>query len=294
MLEEDISSSVISRSEEYSPSFLTSRRLPSESEDEYDDVGDTAQADGVQLVQCSAELRQFASYVGVVFDGNEEDLDKCERRRLEQGFVSTYRFLAGQRCDGFFRTINDGDVKLNKRPAWLSRRLQGTNNGGVNATSNSVPYGSSFFEVNASCRNCPVTDSGKFGLFNDAFRRLMLVEAADTGNGYSNIVEGRDGYNSARNLEYYDTSYEDDDDDHYYKEPMDTCECPAGTAVEEGDDYYRKQPRPPSPDAPGIEEFRKAYNRYIEHLSESCSIYSISKVKTLEEFDSPPQRPYKL
>ena len=265
------------------------RRMSSDStRGRNDEDDDAVSVDGVQLVQCSANLREFASYISVAFDGNEENFDNCEKSLLERGFINTYRFLMGQRCDGFFRTIDDDDVKLNIRPMWMSKRRRDLQ--GVNATENSVPYGSSFFDVRANCRNCPVTDAGSFNLFNDAFRRLMMVKAADTGNGHGNILQNQEEKNKERHLQNYDSSYEDDDD-HYTGQPMDTCECPAGTVAEQGDDYFAGQEPEIGPDAPDIETFRRTYNGLIEYLRDKCLIYSVSEATNMEEFARPPQRP---
>jgi Fe-S cluster biogenesis protein NfuA len=44
----------------------------------------------------------------------------------------------------------------------------------MNATNTTVVY----VNVTGRCRNCPVTESGSFTLFEDAFRRLSYSEQA--------------------------------------------------------------------------------------------------------------------
>ncbi|CAB9504888.1 expressed unknown protein [Seminavis robusta] len=67
-------------------------------------------------------------------------------------------------CDEFFRVVVDVGLLISK-----STNATDAGNAGAQGTTTAV------FQVTGRCRNCPVTDTGSFGLFDDAIRRRRTL-----------------------------------------------------------------------------------------------------------------------
>jgi hypothetical protein len=147
-----------------------------------------------QRVTCGETIVSFGSKVFSNLQVNVSSFTIEEARAIEEAFQETYNGLAYQSCDAYFRTVAkvelqvvpdettevDGVLRGRRLVEILRERnrlLSSENsNAASNSTNNRNELASTLFTVTGSCRDCPVTESGTFNLFDDdAIRRRELV-----------------------------------------------------------------------------------------------------------------------
>lgn len=206
--------------------------------------------DDVQNITCSSSIRVFETSILVLFNDDAQPITKSEEMALEMSFINVYNGLAFAKCDGYFRRVDNVTIFLSD----TRRQLQ------------SISPDASF-EATGSCRNCPVTSSGSFSLFDNGFRRkLYTLRGAPTERSLSNIIEINDGRYG-----------------NYSAEP-DICRCPVSSFVHGR--YLEKigiSQTDLVPAAPSVEEFLTAYNDDIQRLIGEGAIENISSIDTLVE-----------
>lgn len=113
----------------------------------------------------------------------------------------------------------------------------------INATIEPEMGASTVFSINGMCRNCMVSETGSFQLFDDAFRRRLKQTLDDS-----------------RWLE------EEDDDADWYLGSGERCECPVG--VEPTDELVG---------AMSANDFQQVYSNKIETLVKEGELVSVTK-----------------
>lgn len=139
-------------------------------------------------VECNATQQLFTTEVFSDLRLNLSSLTREETRLLEKTFQRTYNNLAFSICDGNFRAVDSVKLRIGQPGLVFGpRRLQEGNftvsfgNTSVdNITATAVPLKdrhtttSTIFSITGSCRNCQVSQSGTFNLFDDTFRRSLV------------------------------------------------------------------------------------------------------------------------
>ena len=134
-----------------------------------------------RLPSVNPRIFPIQSYVAVEFNGREEVLNNCEKELLEEGFVKVYAKVQAESCDPFRRTVESAN--LNVKPGcsqdgnYNHYNYRGYRDRGHRQLQqgSSVPDGSAFYNVAGTCRDCPVSESGGFPIFDDSFRRRRLA-----------------------------------------------------------------------------------------------------------------------
>ncbi|CAB9520924.1 Protein of unknown function (DUF3494) [Seminavis robusta] len=161
----------------------------------------------VHPVDCGGNVTNFQSAVYTGLRVNEGSLDGIEKGDIEQGFRALYNDLSFTGCDGFFRTVTKVELVVGEIVGYQGdlRRLQVDGNGTLpsNTTNATAVTEPTVFLVTGQCRNCPVTRSGSFQLFDDGFRRALS----------ESLEVSPDGGIVSRSL---------------FDLPEDSCYCPAG------------------------------------------------------------------
>jgi len=159
---------------------------------------DLADSSGeVQTVECDANIQEFETYAYVDLELGSGPLRPSEKLALEEAFRDLYNRLSYLSCDKFFRNIveatleDDDDIqrRVLQESAFeeyslleddifsnqsghfnstnstnITTAMNSTNATLANTTaeSNTRVLGGSFFKIQGSCRNCPVTESGSY------------------------------------------------------------------------------------------------------------------------------------
>jgi len=233
-----------------------------------EDEADIEEIVELNTVQCSSNISQFKSSVVVALDGNVEGLNNTEKTALEKAFVDSYNDLSLTKCDLYHRNV----VAVKIIPASLvgstaggRRHLQTVANGtsgvpmigstetsqvgsgpanGNTTTSSSPTSNVALYEVIAECRECPVTDSGTFDLFDQGFRRSLLQQS---------FLKPRFDF-QGRKLQ---------------NPPSSECICPI-------------ELEPIEADAPTEDEFLAGYSTAVTQLNEEGIVTSVTGVKGIE------------
>ena len=147
-----------------------------------DDVQLVEEVIEVKSVECSEDVSQFTSTVFVGLQGDLDLVTDEEKRVLETTFQDSYNEISFSRCDSFFRNILDVTLVpastesslFGKRQTTTSLFDTGNITTNVNSTSE-VPSDNdlALYRIVGECRDCPVSDSGTFPLFDDSFRRAL-------------------------------------------------------------------------------------------------------------------------
>jgi hypothetical protein len=117
----------------------------------------------VESVQCDADMVRLISDVAVNFNGNPDFVNDLDEIALETSFVKSYNGAAGQKCDVFFRSVQDAKIQdVVERKRELRRQLVRRPN---------ITFNFSFlFRIIFTCRGCP-SGTPLFG--NDGGRRVL-------------------------------------------------------------------------------------------------------------------------
>lgn len=180
-------------------------------------------------------------------------------------FKDSYNGLSFGLCDNLFRSVVD--VSLDSKPSGsvnFRRHLQSAETLGIGAAANgtflngtflngtlgnqtiansSVPLNetnvdrNTVFTITGQCRGCPITDSGYFNLFDDAFRRRRKLKVS--ASSHSSLQ---------RKLQ----------------NDLGLCVCPIGVEPDEEDT------------GPSAEEFLEIFNTKIEEEQESGSLVGVN------------------
>jgi Fe-S cluster biogenesis protein NfuA len=130
----------------------------------------------VKQVECSKDVRQFSSFVSIGLQGDITRLTENEKVVLEQTFQDVFNGISFSRCDSLFRSIVNVTLVAAPSSTQLAGRRQLSNNTAfdMNGTSSAQDkFSEAFVQVSGECRGCEVSESGTFGLFDDAFRRTL-------------------------------------------------------------------------------------------------------------------------
>ena len=130
-------------------------------------------------VMCSSNIEDFTSYVDVTFRGDVSAFSGMEISILGILFEQVYNDLTFENCDGFFR-MTDATTLVP-----------------VSTT------GGSYFQVGATCRDCPVDPDGGASLFSNTRRQLdaTSLNALRNNVGGATYVNQDKRYMHDRNLQ---------------------------------------------------------------------------------------------
>ena len=157
-----------------------------------------------QEVACSGEVQMFTSTVYA--DVNLQEIGPERKALLEDLFMTSYNDLAFSSCDGLFRSVVDVSLETEVNVGALRRFLQENAGAFLNYTNSTntsswlnttianptIPplpsrESASIFSITGTCRDCPVTSSGSFSLFDAAFRRRRALKSVKPEKGFSAI-----------------------------------------------------------------------------------------------------------
>ena len=204
--------------------------------------------DNAEEILCSANIEEFGSAVLVSFVGEPEFLTGPEQSALEGSFENVYNELTFANCDGYFRQVQSADLFVpggRRRERYLQTSSSNT---------------TSSFTVVGTCRDCPISSTGSFSLFDDSFRRRELSLTTDT---------------SANNKDWVEAPLRS----RRKQQQLDVCICP-----DQGlERRLQLQQSDLEPDAPTEEEFLEALNLDIERLVDEGIIRNIEFIDSLEE-----------
>ncbi|CAB9511189.1 expressed unknown protein [Seminavis robusta] len=145
-----------------------------------------------QEVECGPEPQEFATTVFADVSLDYDELTPEQVATLEGVFQSSYNALAFSVCDSLFRSVVDVSLQTGETARRLqadSSGLDNDNSAFLNTTHNATNTSSAdgavlsgraaVFSVTGQCRGCPVSDTGQFSLFDDAFRRRRELSEMD-------------------------------------------------------------------------------------------------------------------
>ena len=171
----------------------------------------------LQTVECPSTLRTFTAVTEMVFEGRTDFLSIPEGNTFTREFVGVYNGLTESSCDRYFRRIGTVklvnmtntagdfmDLKMRQEQAEAFRLQQEqqqllndidssnitdttSNNTGrrrlqdINGTDVDVPRINMIYEVQGTCRDCPLTRVGSFDLYDETFRRQLERTSGSSG-----------------------------------------------------------------------------------------------------------------
>lgn len=212
----------------------------------------------IKQVGCSENVSQFTATVYVGLRGNLALLTQDEKSALEQAFQDSYNAISFSRCDSYFRNVlNVSLTPLSDQTKSYSRLLQTVSNSSgfntsatSNTTSVSAPSDSAVFQVVGQCRGCPISSTGTFSLFDDAFRSVP----ANFTRHLFNIASQLRPFLRYRRL---------------LQGQADGCLCPINA-------------EPTQPDAPTEDEFLTGYGAAVTELRKSGKIMNVVGVSDIK------------
>jgi hypothetical protein len=188
----------------------------------------------LQEFQCSDDLRPFKSLVHVELQVNETaPLSERDLLNFEETFKQVYNRLAFDSCDVYQRVIVTAKLDLQVDAAVLEQQERQGHDRNLQQTPSSVNrtttrgQGSARIAITGNCRNCPVSETGSFTLFDDALqpdgrRRIQQVD---------NIPF--DAFTTApspeNNQEFVSFLENNNDNFNGMANGTTTCLCPAGS-----------------------------------------------------------------
>ncbi|CAB9501569.1 expressed unknown protein [Seminavis robusta] len=200
-------------------------------------------------VTCNSNIEDFLTYVLVEFDGDATALSGMENAILSILFEQVYNDLSFANCDGYFRMTDD--------------------------TLLVVPQGTdpAFFQVAATCRDCPVNNNGWFSIFANMRRSLHFLEMLPRTRDHpepsrTSGTPVKTNPSRVRGLQMQMSRFPDED----------VCFCPA--LSDNVDD--------PSPAAPSMNALRAELNRRISDLRRAGMINNIFSITSLSETPTSP------
>ena len=115
----------------------------------------------LQEVPCSDTIRMFKSIIYIDFQlRKDQDPSANELKLLEQRFMDTYNNVAFDSCDSHFRTVLNATLEMEV----TDKIKAGSGEGGAKGDQ---ATGRGVFAIQGLCRDCPVSDTGNFPLFDD-------------------------------------------------------------------------------------------------------------------------------
>ncbi|CAB9519766.1 FG-GAP repeat [Seminavis robusta] len=141
-----------------------------------------------QQVECGSSQKIFSRQVSSGLRLNLTTLSKEEVSALEQCFQKTYNNLAFEGCDGQFRTLGRVQLQLVQHYNVSNQMIQdgesnvtgsepagftGSEPAGFNTTEPQNVSSLVRFLVNGTCRNCNLSDTCSFALFDESSARAL-------------------------------------------------------------------------------------------------------------------------
>ena len=216
----------------------------------------------VKSVECSEEVSQFTATVFVGLQGDLTRVTDDEKRVLETTFQDQYNEISFSRCDSFFRQLLDVTLVPASVQTGDARRLEDAQGNSTktkqatlplfvdNVTSTEVASEDdlALYRVIGECRDCPVTDSGTFALFDDSFRRALTEQEVFVSAGGNTQMR--------RQLQRQASG----------------CLCPINTV--------------PEPAAISTAEFLVEYDNTVTRLGQTGTLVNVAGVSDIESCDS--------
>lgn len=217
---------------------------------------------------CPGEATEWVTSVYADFEGKPSLLQSGEIAALESGFIDNYNELIFDGCDEYFRSIE----QVTLVPGRSKRRsLQGSSTGSAVNSTDVVDLQSelpSVYMVSGTCRNCPVTQSGTFNMFDDAFRLRNLMELGDRESIRSHYHAQISEVKSVAEFMSFMSLSSIDAKQH--RQLQQNCACAPGTTSSE-------------PFAPTAAVFTDAYNVRITDFRNQGLVTNINSVLDLQE-----------
>jgi hypothetical protein len=141
-------------------------------------IGSNASSIPLVSVSCPSTITEFTALTEMVLEGRNDFLTEEEGNALRVKFPNIYNDLTTSNCDSYFRRLSNitmvnatnylGEMRAHEESGM--RKLQVSN---VNASSPRNAGISMVYEVAGTCRDCPITQTGAFELYDDSLRRNL-------------------------------------------------------------------------------------------------------------------------